>query len=93
MNKINICGEDIQIDVEHLYLDNNQLTSLPTEIGNLVNLKCLYLYNNKLTSLPTEIGNLEKLERLGLRNNHIPKEEIEKLKELLPNCKIYNDYE
>ena len=76
-----------------LNLENNQLTSLPAEIGKLEKLERLYLDNNELTSLPAEIGKLEKLEELDLINNPIPKEEIENLKELLPNCKIYSDYE
>ena len=37
------------------------LTSLPVEIGNLVNLEWLYLSNNKLTSLPVEILNIIKI--------------------------------
>ena len=34
---------------------NNKLSSLPTEIGNLINLQQLYLNHNQLNSLPTEI--------------------------------------
>ena len=116
MNKINICGKDVELDATEFGIYFNQLTSLPAEIGkleklksfdlsdnqltsipaefeNLEKLKYLNLYNNELTSLPAEFGKLKKLEELDLRNNPIPKEEIEKLKELLPNCKILNDYE
>jgi Leucine-rich repeat (LRR) protein len=42
-------------NIELAYMD---LTSLPVEIGNLVNLLNLSLGNNQLTSLPIEIGNL-----------------------------------
>jgi Leucine-rich repeat (LRR) protein len=46
------------------------LTSLPVEIGNLVNLQDLELaFNNLAGSIPVEIGRLENLERLDLSNN------------------------
>ena len=44
-----------------LNLDNNQLTSLPAEIGELTSLTTLYLHNNQLTSLPAEIVKLTSL--------------------------------
>ena len=49
-----------------LYLYNNQLQSIPTEIGQLLNLNKLYLYNNQLQSIPTEIGKLLNLNKLYL---------------------------
>ena len=59
------------MNLQCLYLNNNQLTSLPVEIGNLVNLQYLYLYDNKLTSLPVEIGNLVNLQYLNLYYNQL----------------------
>ena len=47
---------------------NNKLSSLPAEIGNLINLKALDLTGNKLISLPAEIGNLINLQILNLFN-------------------------
>ncbi len=49
----------------------NALTSLPVEIGALINLKVLYLNNNQLTALPSEIWNLVNLEELYLNDNQL----------------------
>ena len=54
-----------------LRLHNNQLNSLPNQIGNLTNLLKLWLNNNQLNSLPNEIGNLTKLQELWLYNNQL----------------------
>jgi Leucine-rich repeat (LRR) protein len=57
--------------VTEVNLENNNLTSLPPEIGNLTNLKWLHLNNNNLTSLPPEIGNLSNLKYLYLYINNL----------------------
>ena len=44
--------------LQTLYLSNNQLQSIPPEIGQLHMLQKLYLYNNQLQSIPPEIGQL-----------------------------------
>ena len=49
----------------------NFITSVPPEIGNLVNLQFLNLSGNQLTSLPPEIGNLVNLQRLELGKNQL----------------------
>jgi hypothetical protein len=54
-----------------LYLDNNQLTSLPAEIGALTGLTELGLSRNRLTSLPAEIGALTGLTHLSLIDNQL----------------------
>lgn len=41
-----------------LYLNDNNLLRLPSDIGKLLNLHTLDLSNNKLRSLPAELGEL-----------------------------------
>ena len=57
--------------VEELWLWDNQLTSIPAEIGQLNNLKVLSLDRNRLTSIPPEIGQLKNLEALDLYYNDL----------------------
>ncbi|MCK4517949.1 leucine-rich repeat domain-containing protein [Candidatus Babeliales bacterium] len=67
-----------------LYLAGNQLTDLPTEIGNLKNLRFISLLNNRLTDLPAEIGNLKQLTGIDLQANQLSNlpAEIESLTKL-----------
>jgi len=57
--------------LQMLDVSNNQLTSLPAEIGKLTQLQRLLVENNQLTSLPAEIGQLAQLQTLGVRNNQL----------------------
>lgn len=54
-----------------LYLDKNQITSLPTEVSYLKNIKILSLHSNNLTTIPIEIVELRKLKKLLLSGNKI----------------------
>lgn len=62
-NKINQFGE--------LNLSDQEITSLPENIGDLQNIKYLYLSNNNLENLPDSIGNCDSLIRLSLQNNKL----------------------
>ena len=58
-------------NLQRLYLHNNQLTTILSEIGQLTNLQTLYLDNNQLTTIPSEIGQLTNLQSLYLDSNTI----------------------
>lgn len=55
----------------NLYLNHNQLTSLPPGIRYLRQLEHLDVSGNALTSLPPEIGMLSSLKEFYLFDNHI----------------------
>ncbi|MBP2100557.1 InlB B-repeat-containing protein [Enterococcus rivorum] len=58
-------------NLELVRLDDNQLTSLPESIGNLVGLEYLYLRNNNFSNLSETIGSLVSLRELYLDNNQL----------------------
>lgn len=71
------------VNLETLDISNNQLTTLPKEIGTLKNLKHLNLRNNRLLKvLPSEIGSLEQLEYLGFEGS-----KVSKIPNTIGNCK------
>lgn len=57
--------------LQHLCLQDNQLTELPESLGNLRGMKMLLLGDNKLTRIPESMGNLQSLRRLYLQNNRL----------------------
>ena len=59
--------------VTHLHLNDNRLRGeIPSELGNLTQLKELYLSQNRLTGeIPPALGNLTKLRHLVLFQNQL----------------------
>ena len=64
-----IPSETLNPEIETLILDNNKLTTLPSWIGQLKNLKILSLRNNNFKELDFTINNCENLEQLYLSGN------------------------
>ncbi|KAM3685815.1 hypothetical protein ACJW31_11G147600 [Castanea mollissima] len=57
--------------LEKLKCTNALFIEIPTEIGNLINLKRLDIWKNKLSgNVPSEIGKLKKLQYLSLSQNN-----------------------
>ena len=72
----NLDNLDISIfertELEMLTVSGNNLSgALPSQIGNLKNLKVLNVSNNNFTGVPAEIGQLSQLEILDLSNNSL----------------------
>ena len=59
--------------MEELHIANNLLSGrIPTELGNLTNMKRLFLADNQLTgSIPSTLSNLSKLQDLFLEYNQL----------------------
>ena len=70
----------------------NHAKVLPQEIENLRELEVLDLSSGALfkkLSIPTEVKHLKKLRILNLKHNWpYSEEEMNRIKELLPNCEI-----
>lgn len=71
-----------------LSLLNNKIQKLPVEVGALTNLKTLYVDINPIKTLLPAISKLKQLENLGMCKTNVSSSEIEKIKQLLPNCNI-----
>uniref|UniRef100_A0A8C7UMD6 Protein scribble homolog n=1 Tax=Oncorhynchus mykiss TaxID=8022 RepID=A0A8C7UMD6_ONCMY len=56
-------------NLRELWLDRNQLSSLPLELGNLQRLVCLDVSENRLEELPSELSGLLALTDLLLSHN------------------------
>ncbi len=57
--------------LQNLYLNHNQLSSIPPEIASLKQLELLDLSGNGLLSIPPELGMLTNLKELYLFDNHL----------------------
>lgn len=52
-------------------LGNNQLETIPEQVGLLANLRELFIHNNQICRLPAQIGNLDKLVVLDVTDNRL----------------------
>lgn len=72
-----------------IIINNAKKFTLPLDIEKLKRLENLDLSNNNLTKLPDGIEKLIKLKYLNLSGNQMNREDIEKLKQWLPNAQIF----
>jgi Leucine-rich repeat (LRR) protein len=74
--------------LKSLDLSNN--SSIDVTNLNIQSLEVLNLNDCNLSKLPENLKNMKNLKRLGIEGNfNLRVEEIDNLKYLLPNCKIY----
>ncbi|XP_034832244.1 uncharacterized protein [Maniola hyperantus] len=62
-------GEETEIT--DIYLKENLISRIPSDIGKLNNLESLYLSGNDITKLPREISKLSRLKCLDLSGNRL----------------------
>ncbi|XP_070614624.1 E3 ubiquitin-protein ligase LRSAM1 isoform X2 [Erythrolamprus reginae] len=67
------CSISNLVTVKVLDLHDNQLTSLPADIGQLISLQVLNVEKNILKALPDSIGDLGQLQTLNLKGNKLKK--------------------
>lgn len=72
-----------------LIMNFNELRSLPKEIGELTELLYLDIGDNQLSTVPEELKYLTKLQELHIDDNRLSEAEKDRIKKLLPNCKIH----
>ncbi|UTW61212.1 leucine-rich repeat domain-containing protein [bacterium SCSIO 12741] len=84
--KMNRLRRLIELDLSH-----NQLKELTPTIKSLRKLQVLDLSNNEITQIPDEIKYLTRLKVLNLKGNPLSLEEVEKVKQLLPNTQVRFD--
>lgn len=70
-NIASIEGIIVFLNLTNLQLNNNQLTALPNDFGNLSSLATLRLDYNQLASLPGGFGSLGNLRWVYLLNNQL----------------------
>ena len=97
---LNLCGKGLielppQISeltaLKRLDLANNSLTSLPRALVNLEQLEDLDLSENQLTSVIDTLSELATLHSCNLVGNPIPDDEIESIREALPDLELTFD--
>lgn len=75
--------------LKYLNVNQNELESIPAQLGKLENLLYVDLWSNNIDEFPEEIKYMKSLKTLDLRVILISDAEQARLKNLLPNTKIY----
>lgn len=61
------------VSMREIYLDKNNIVSIPGKVGQLSSLEILRLDYNELVELPQTIGQLQALKELTIFKNHLSK--------------------
>ena len=64
------------LHLEYVYLQNNEIATLPETGWNDSNIRVLDMESNSLYSLPTSLLRDSKVHNLNLKDNHIKKKEL-----------------
>ena len=64
-------------NLKSLKLDSNQISFIPSFIGDLINLQVFTISSNYITYIPTSIKNLTNLKNLNFSNNKVERLPIE----------------
>jgi len=80
-------------NIYRLSLAYNPLRKLPEERGNLHQLRALIRANKEGEELPKSFYDLHRLIELDRRGTNLSRAQVEEVKEKLPNCKIWSDYD
>jgi Leucine-rich repeat (LRR) protein len=75
-------------NLQTLDFRNNRLTAFPKNVLALQNLDTLLLDDNCIKRLPETIIGLNKLSYLSLRNNPISENQVNYIRQQLPNCQV-----
>ncbi len=68
---VNSVADTLEGRIWKLVVNGKKMTTIPSEIGNLTELKILEFRANELTTIPPEIGSLSNLLYLELRSNRL----------------------
>ena len=76
--------------LQELLIPDNNLTTIPSEIGKLKNLIFINIIGNKIKSIPDDIKYLDKsnggsLHRIAFRREEIGEVNYKRLRKLLPS--------
>jgi hypothetical protein len=77
--------------LEKLVLFNNQISTLPSPFSSLGNLKVLLIDKNPVSTLQPVVSFFGKLETLGVAQTGIGNNEIDQIKQKLPQCKVLTE--
>jgi len=89
-NKIQVVDGSIGLvtGLTELNLRGNVLTTIAEQIGYLNKLKLFDLRDNRLVSLPARMDMLQAMELLKLSGNPLPQEEVDRVRNVLPNATV-----